>query len=459
MSIKNKLSSFNTKTAIYLTTFVVIMIILLWSSVIFLFSYFFEKYQLQMVNNIAADLPSDINQLDATLDKLAYENEVCIMRTDGYSVEGEYNIKLIGCALGDQDERIIAMQKEFIDSNNDRYQYRFINQSEKTSAVLLAIKHYDQSIFIYANLEDTSVVTNLFVDQILYLSLGAIVISIVLSYILSKKITGPIINITKKAKYIGTSKKVEFEKYDIKEIDELVDSLNLAQNEIGQTNKFKQDLMANVSHDLKTPLTMIKAYAEMIKDISYKDKDKLDEHVSIIVDEADRLTLLVNDILDMTKLQDNKESLNVEKYNLIDEINKLVNKYQIIKETEKYNFIITTPKKLFVKADKSKINQVIYNLVNNAINYTGEDKKIIINIKRISPIEHILEITDTGKGIKEKDLNNIWDKYYKTEKNHKRNVVSSGIGLSIVKEILLLHNFEYGVKTSSKGTTFYFIIK
>ena len=117
------------------------------------------------------------------------------------------------------------------------------------------------------------------------------------------------------------------------------------------------------------------------------------------------------------------------------------------------------PEKSEVTADKKKIMQVIYNLINNAINYTGEDKKVIIRVKNTRK-EYIVEIEDTGKGIKKDEIPYIWDKYYKSDKKHQRNVVSTGIGLSIVKEILTKHKFDYGVKsTLKKGSTFYFKIR
>ena len=101
---------------------------------------------------------------------------------------------------------------------------------------------------------------------------------------------------------------------------------------------------------------------------------------------------------------------------------------------------------------------MLYNLINNAINYTGEDKKIIIKIKKLKEKIRI-EIKDTGKGIEKKELEYIWDKYYKVDKTHTRVQVGSGIGLSIVKNILISHNFNYGVESKiNKGTTFYFEI-
>ena len=117
------------------------------------------------------------------------------------------------------------------------------------------------------------------------------------------------------------------------------------------------------------------------------------------------------------------------------------------------------PESIKIKADKKKINQVIYNLINNAINYTGKDKTVTVRVTKHKKY-YLVEIIDTGKGIKESEIPYIWNKYYKNDKNHQRNVVSTGLGLSIVKEILELHGYEYGVKSVlKKGSTFYFKIK
>ena len=116
-----------------------------------------------------------------------------------------------------------------------------------------------------------------------------------------------------------------------------------------------------------------------------------------------------------------------------------------------------TDKSIFIEADKKKIEQVIYNLINNAINYTGSDNLVEIKITNKENI--LVEIIDTGKGIKKEDINHIWDKYYKNNKKHKRNLIGTGLGLSIVKNILEEHNYQYGVLSEKdKGSTFYFII-
>ena len=216
--------------------------------------------------------------------------------------------------------------------------------------------------------------------------------------------------------------------------------------------------MANVSHDLKTPLTMIKAYAEMIVDLHSKDKKKQKEDVNTIVSETDRLTLLVNDILELSKTQSNIDTLEYSEFDLIELINNILNKYTYL-EKDNYKFIFNhNDDSIIIKADKTKLEQVIYNLINNAINYTGDDNTVTINVTNTNDI--LVEIIDSGKGIKDEDLPYIWDRYYKNKKKHKRNLVGTGLGLSIVKNILELHKFEYGVKTKlNEGSTFYFKVK
>ena len=138
----------------------------------------------------------------------------------------------------------------------------------------------------------------------------------------------------------------------------------------------------------------------------------------------------------------------------------ILHRYKVLQETENYVFEFNhEDEKIIIYADKKKLEQVIYNLINNAINYTGEDNRVIVNIIN-NENDILVEIKDTGKGIKEEDLPYIWDKYYKNKKKHKRNLVGTGLGLSIVKNALQLHHYEYGV-TSEKnnGSCFYFKIK
>lgn len=460
MKTKKK-TSIQAKTLFFLLTYNIVIILLLWLCQIKILDIYYERLQVNNMNDIVKTLQSaDSSNLTSTLQDIAYENDVCILLSDDTKVVGLYNINMNGCMLKSSNSYINDLMYSFVESDSSFKSYKFINNDKHISALLYGIKLDNKTMFIYSNLEDISDFTLLIKRQLMYVCAIGLLIAIIISIFLSNKITEPILKITKKAKMLGSGDvDVSFDESGIKEIDELSSTLTQVQGEMVKTDELRRDLMANVSHDLKTPLTMIKAYAEMIRDISYKDHDKMNEHLGIIVDETDRLTVLVNDILDLSKMQSNADVLCVESFDLAEDIRTIVNRYQIIKETEKYIINVEMPDVIMINADKKKLNQVIYNLINNAINYTGVDKTVTVRVTKHKKY-FLVEIIDTGKGIKESEIPYIWNKYYKNDKNHQRNVVSTGLGLSIVKEILELHGYEYGVKSVlKKGTTFYFKIK
>ena len=458
MKLKKK-TSIQSKTLAFLLIFNLVIILLLWICQISIFDIYYEKAQIDKMVDIINSL-KDVNdeEKDYVLQEIAYRNEVCIGVLEDANIVATYNSNLNGCALG--TKKVQVLMNSFINSSENVKAYRFRNEDKEVSAILYGIHDSNGYTFIYSNLEDISDFTLIIKKQIMYIFIISIFVAVIFSVFLSSKITYPITNITKKAKKLGSGDfDVRYDESGIKEIDELSETLSEAQKELVKTDELRRDLMANVSHDLKTPLTMIKAYAEMIRDISYKNPEKMNEHLAIIVDETDRLTVLVNDILDLSKMQSNADTLNIQKYDLTKEIKNIVKKYQIIKETEQYDIKVNMPDEVIIKADKKKINQVVYNLVNNAINYTGEDKTVTVNVTKHKKY-YLVEIIDTGKGIKESEIKYIWNKYYKNDKNHQRNVISTGLGLSIVKQILELHGYEYGVNSIlKKGTTFYFKIK
>ena len=167
---------------------------------------------------------------------------------------------------------------------------------------------------------------------------------------------------------------------------------------------------------------------------------------------------MVNDILSLSKLENNIEKTVKENFNIVEMIKAIINRFKIFSITQDYEFIFLSPSEINIKADKQKMEQVIYNLISNAINYSGNNKKIYITILPRKNIR--VNISDTGPGIKKEDINKIWDKYYKNEKNYKRNTIGTGLGLSIVKNIFEIHNYKYGViSKKDKGTTFFFEIE
>lgn len=401
----------------------------------------------------------DSSNIIESMEDITLDNNICLEYMDYYGNQYYYNNKISSCLLG-RNKMIDKELIKFKQSGEETSFEKILNPINNSVSLLYGIKKGNGYIFLFTSLEDIGTTTSLIKNQLIYVTLLAILFSIVIAMFLSRRIAKPISDMTKNAKRLAEGNyDVQFTTTGIREIDELANTLNYLEQEVSKTDEYRRDLMANVSHDLKTPLTMIKAYAEMIRDITLDNKEKTKENLNVIIDETDRLNILVNDILELSKLQNNQDTLNIEKFDIVELINDILKRYQIIKETENYNLILESPESILVKADKKRISQVIYNLINNAINYTGDDLTVTIRIIESSK-DCKVEIIDTGKGIDEKDLPNIWNRYYKKEKNHKRNVVGTGLGLSIVKNILEQHNFKYGVSSvKDKGTTFYFQIR
>lgn len=456
--LKVKKNSLNLKTLLYLILFSLGIIIFLWVFQVLFLQFSYEHYQIKKMNALVNQIDStNLEDLDSALTSLAYQNEVCIEFESNYGTKVTYNTMQVGCGLDKNISSINKIKNSLKEKTSKKNAVKLIHPTYKSKAYLYSINIDIGHIFIYSSLEDIDSTSVILRGQLIYIMVLVLIFACFIAYFLSKKITKPIINITKKAREMGRGNyDIVFQENGTLEIDELASTLNNACSDMKKIDELRRDLLANVSHDLKTPLTMIKAYAEMVRDISYKDKEKRNKDLNVIIEETDRLNILVNDLLDLSKLEANSEKLNIVEYDLVEQVKTVLQRYDIIKETENYHFVLELPEKAIVKADQNKINQVIYNLLNNAINYTGKDKKVIIRITE-KKSSYLVEIIDTGKGIKNTELPYIWDKYYKNEKNHQRNIVGTGIGLSIVRNILDMHKFVYGVHSKKNhGTIFYF---
>lgn len=290
--------------------------------------------------------------------------------------------------------------------------------------------------------------------QLIYISVIMMVLALGLAFLLSKSVTKSIIRVNKSAKKLGQGDfEAEFDGKDYREIAELSETLNHAARELAKVEGLQRELIANVSHDLRTPLTMIIAYSEVMRDIPGENTT---ENVQVVIEEAERLTNLVNDMLDVSKLQAGVIKLEKESFNLTANIERVMERYAKLKEQDGYQIQFSYDEEVIVEADAFKLSQVLYNLINNAINYTGEDKRVDV-IQTVEGDWVKIQVKDTGEGIVAEDLKNVWERYYKVDKNHKRAVQGTGLGLSIVKNILKLHEAEYGVEsTIGEGSCFWF---
>lgn len=291
--------------------------------------------------------------------------------------------------------------------------------------------------------------------QILYISLIVVVLAIIVALLLSRTISKPIIAINDSAKLMAEGNlDIEFKGKGYLEITELNNTLNHTIEELKKTETLHRELIANVSHDLRTPLTLISGYAEMMKDLP---DENTEENIQVIIDETKRLSLLVNDLLNLSRIQSRTEELNLSVFNACELVENIVERQN--KFFEGSNVLInyeSNEKDIFVNADIKKIEQVIYNFISNAINYSGKEKNIdVIVLKNEENV--IIKVKDYGIGIKKEHLDFIWQRYYRVDKGLQRSTQGTGLGLSIIKEILEYHGFKYGVESEENvGSTFYF---
>ena len=293
-------------------------------------------------------------------------------------------------------------------------------------------------------------------NQYLYVGVIVVLIALVVAFFLARNISAPIVKMKDEANKLAQGDyDVKFETVSFSEINELAATLDDATEKLSKVNDLRKDLVANVSHDIKTPLTMIKAYAEMIKDISGDDPVKRNEHLDVILEETEYLNKLVTDMSELSKLQSGVLEVKRENFDMkacVDKVVLLLS--QVIRE-KNVNLVLDLDD-CVAYADEIKISQVIYNFLSNALKYSNDNSKIIIRL-RDSEEKIRLEVKDFGAGISEETLPYIWDRYYKVDKNFNRTVNSTGLGLAIAKAILEAHKAKYGVEsTLNKGSTFYF---
>ena len=290
--------------------------------------------------------------------------------------------------------------------------------------------------------------------ELIAVSVVMILFALFFGFSMAAYFTKPLKGINESAAQMAEGNyKVRFQKGKTREIGELVDTLQYAAGRLDRADQLQKELLANVSHDLRTPLTTITAYAELMRDLP---GEKSDENIQVIIDEAKSLTSLVNDYLDISKLQAGIDTLTYSHFSLKECIENVIARVKRLSDAQGFTFRLCLERDVTIYADEYKISQVIYNLINNAVNYSGDSRKILIT-EILKEKSVIVEIKDFGPGIAEEDIDKIWERYMQAGNVHKRRRDGSGLGLSIVRKLLEMHSARYGVKSKpGKGSTFWF---
>ena len=341
--------------------------------------------------------------------------------------------------------------------------------SSESSDIILAV----------SSLQPIEEASDIIKEFYIYVFVGALIIIILLSLVYANMISTPLSKLNNTALRIAD---MDFTaKCDVSSDDEigsLANTLNFlshrldkALNELRERNdklqrdiekerkldRMRKDFIAGVSHELRTPISIISGYAEGLKD-NVADETSKEFYLDVIMDEAEKMNTLVSDMLDLSQLESGAFKLSPTPFFIDELVGKCINKHkQFIKQKNiKTNSLL--PHEVCVYGDTLRIEQVITNFITNALRHTKEYGIIYIRVLE-QDNRCILEVENEGDNIPEHELESIWDKFYKIDKSRNRSVGGIGLGLSIVKNILLLHNSTFGVRNTDIGVCFYFTLQ
>jgi len=456
------------KIAIYIAISTLLMLVVLWAFNIGFLELFYgesakndSKRATRIISENINSIKSENAQFAILVKRLANEHlvNIAVVDSDGnsrasYTVHANTEI-----GYGDKQGMFFREAKDH-GGYFEREQHIFIEDSIVRSfliqsTIIKASDGEEYAVIVQCPVSSTKRELNIALKQLGIVSAILIVMSLGISYIIGQYVAMPIIDLNESAKHLTTEEvEIGFEGKGYREIIELKETLNYAQAEITALDKYRKELISNISHDLRTPLALIKGYSELMRDLP---GEATPENFAVVIGEIDRITNLVSDMLDLSKLNQSERTLNLEYFDIVEEMKVLYERHS--KLLGNLGYILefqADDEKAFVYADQVKILQVVYNLINNAVTYSGDDKLVIL--KETSTKDKVrIEVIDNGEGIDVDILPRIWDRYYKSEKAHKRADVGTGLGLSIVKGVMGLHpGGVYGVITSKgEGSTFY----
>lgn len=404
-------------------------------------SYFFEQMEkLSFDNNIFVEIIDSEN-------KILFRSEAASNNTPPMMRNSSRSDAIYSALQGKESTTILT---------HPRFSTKFLLMSlpislnnNSTAALIINMP--------VAPVEDTASILK---KQLIYISVTLLITAIFISFFISRSLTKPILQIKKVAEEISTgnfNNKLDIKRND--EIGDLSNTINNMSKELSKIDILRKELIANVSHELRTPLSLIRGYAETVRDVTWKNDEKRNNALNIVIEESERLSNIVNDILNLSLLQSDNFKLESDSFSLNELLENVINKYTLLKEKMQISLKLEIQDNIVVVADQKRIEQVLYNLINNAFNHTPENGSITVKAFIDNNLLKIL-ISDTGTGIAKENLNHIWERFYKSSKENIRSLPATGLGLAIVKTILQSHNSLYGVESvEGSGTTFWFSLQ
>ena len=312
-----------------------------------------------------------------------------------------------------------------------------------------------------------------------YVGLAALVFGSILMYAATKMVVSPIRSLASlsarmseldfDARYTGTSEdEIGVLGHSMNTLSErlrdTIGELKTANNELQRDieekiriDETRKDFIANVSHELKTPIALIQGYAEGLTEGMAQDPESRDYYCEVIMDEANKMNKMVKQLLTLTALEFGNDMPVMEPFDIVTLIRGVLSSASILLQQKEANVVFDQEQPIWVWADEFKIEEVITNYLNNAMNHLEGEKRIEIHLEQQEK-EVRITVFNTGQHIPDEDLGNLWTKFYKVDKARTREYGGSGIGLSIVKAIMDSHNKSCGVENVEGGVAFWFTL-
>lgn len=442
---------------------VLVVLLLLWLFQIVFLESFYNRIRISDIKNEGASIVELLNEgseeeFADRIDTFAFQNNLSINLLDeaGKSIyfTGMNGMPMMrNSAWQEVIHGALAGQELMVELTHPRFGNKFM-------LIGIPVKNFekiDGALLInmpVAAVEDTVLILK---KQLFFITLILLVAAVIISWVISRTFTKPILEIKKVSEQIAAgdfSHTITARNKD--EIGKLAETINYMGGQLAKVDQLRKDLIANVSHELRTPLSLIRGYAETIRDVSGNVPEKREKQLAIIIEETERLSKIVDDILNFSQLQAGYFNLNKSRFPIMEMLEAVVRRYNVLSKKTGVKVVLQGTSDGLVEADETRIEQVLYNLLNNGFNYTPQGGTI--TVKALDNPQMVrIEIIDTGSGIPEVDLPHIWDRYYKAEKTKKQRPVGTGLGLAIVKSILEAHQATYGVNSQKAvGTTFWF---
>ncbi|MGM9608100.1 MAG: sensor histidine kinase [Oscillospiraceae bacterium] len=482
--------SFGMKLWAWFALFAAIILAALWLLQTVFLQSFYDGMAIRNVQNAAQQIAArqDGTDLAGLLDELAYENSFLIFLTDRqgnilYSTDEHSGVygrgestrdtggeqanpyrtpdETLGWQVGvshhvDLPRDYGTFLQQLAQSGDGTVGYRLEDGSTYVYGLLLSAAGGDAVLYISTALEAVGATVSLLRIQLVWITAASLLLALVIAFWIARRFSAPVASLSAQARRMAEGDfQGGFEKGFCSELDGLADTLDQTAAELARSETFHKEFLANISHDLRTPLTMIRGYAEMVRDISWEDPEQRETDLTVIIREADRLTGLVNDILEYTALQAKRQTMELETVDLSAQAREVIAQFAPLCEKDGYHIAEQIEPDLLVPGNGAQLARVLYNLIDNALSHAGEKREVRVTLARADSFVRA-EVRDWGAGIPREELPYVWERYF-TAKQRRRNQKGSGLGLAISKEILLAHHARFGVESGEgEGSVFWF---